>query len=246
MAERSISDILRSCAAGLGAVGARKAAVTVFQAGGRHLLDEGARTTARRVVDLAASSALGALLPPGLGQLAGQGMPRALGAAPALGGERLAGVAGRMLVSQPVTGAIERLSQAAQGAASQAVEQAADQVMKPGLRGTASAMARVAVGSTTDQIYAAAGRSAGLGAVIDGVSGGLDASRAYQQGEITGRQAAVRVALDAATGAVAAGAGVALGAGAVAVLGGLGAPALFVVGAAGSLGTKRALRWLFE
>lgn len=246
MAERRISEVLRACAAGLGAVSARGAAVTAFQAGGRHLLDEGSRKAARHAVDWAARTALGSLLPGGLGQLAGQGVQRALGAAQVLGGQRLAGVAGKVLASAPISDAIGRLSQAAEGAAGQAVEQVADGMMKPGFRGTAGAMVRVASGSAADQFYTAARRSAGVGALIDGVSSGIDAAQAYQQGEITGRQAAVRVALDAATGAVAAGAGVALGAGAIAVLGGLSAPALFVVGATGAIGTKRAMRWLFE
>lgn len=246
MSERKISEVLRACAAGLGAVSARGAAVTAFQAGGRHLLDEGARKAARHAVDWAARSALGALVPGGLGQLAGHGVQRALGAVQAVGGGRLAGVAGKMLASTPVAGAIERISQAAEGAAGQAVEQVADQVMAPTGQGTAGAVVRVLSGSAADQFYTAARRAAGVGALIDGINSGIDATQAYQQGEITGRQAVVRVTLDAATGAVAASAGVALGAGAIAVLGGLSAPALFVVGATGAIGTKRALRWLFE
>jgi hypothetical protein len=247
MAERAINDILRACAAGLGAVGARGAATTLFHAGGRYLLDEGARTAARHAVDWAARTALGSLVPGGgVSQLAGQGVQRALSAVQALGGQRLAGVTGKLLTSAPVSRAIDRISRAAEGAAGQAVTQVADQAMRPGFRGAAGAAVRVATGSAADQLSTAARRAAGAGALIDGVVSGIDATRAYQQGEITGRQVVVRVALDAATGAIAAGAGVALGAGAITVLGGLSAPALFVVGATGSLGAKRALRWLFE
>ncbi|MCU0654638.1 MAG: hypothetical protein MUF64_04900 [Polyangiaceae bacterium] len=245
MSERKITELLRACAAGLGAVGARKAAETAFQAGGRHLLDESARAAARHAVDWAARSALGALLPGGVGALAGQGLQKAFGAVQLAAGPRLAGVAGKVLASAPLQGAIDRLSHAAEGAAGQAVEQAA-QALQPGLRTTAGAVVRVVSGSATDQFYGAARRAAGVGALLDGVSSGIDASRAYQQGEISARQALVRVALDASTGAIAAGAGVAVGAGAIAVLGGLSAPALFVVGAAGATGAKRGLRWLFE
>ncbi|RYE88133.1 MAG: hypothetical protein EOO75_13625 [Myxococcales bacterium] len=144
-------------------------------------------------------------------------------------------------------GAVAGLTQAAEKATGQALEQAADRAMEaPGLGRTAGAMARVLSGSAADRVAAAARRSAAVGAVIDGVRSGLVVRSAYERGDINARQAAVRVAIGAGTGAIAAGAGVAIGAGAVAVLGGLGAPAIFVVGAAGSVGARRALGWLFS
>lgn len=210
-------------------------------------MDEGARAAARQVVDWAARTALSSLLPRGgLEHLAGWGVQRALDAARALGGRRLAEFTNQLLASTPVSGAIGRISHAAEGAARRVMMQVADQPMKPGFRRAAGSMVRVATGSTVDQFSAAARRAAGAGALIDGIASGIDATRAYQQGEITGRQVVVRIALDATTGAIAAGAGVALGACAVIVLGGLSAPALFVVGATGSLGAKQALRWLFD
>lgn len=245
MSERKISEALRACVAGLGAVSARGAAVTAFQAGGHRLLDETARKAARHAVDWAAKTMLGTLLPGGIGQITSQGIQRALNAAQIAGGGRLSDLVGKVLASSPVASAIERVSQAAEGAAGHAVEQVADQVMISGSRGTKRAMLRILSGSASDQFYTAARRAA-AGALVDGINSGINATQAYQRGEITGRQAVVRVSLDAATGAIAASTGVALGASAIVVLGGLSAPALFVVGATGAVGTKRALNWLFE
>lgn len=246
MSERKISEALRACVAGLGAVSARGAAVTAFQAGGHRLLDETARKAARHAVDWAAKTMLGTLLPGGIGQITSQGIQRALNAAQIAGGGRLSDLVGKVLASSPVASAIERVSQAAEGAAGHAVEQVADQVMISGSRGTKRAMLRILSGSASDQFYTAARRAAAAGALVDGINSGINATQAYQRGEITGRQAVVRVSLDAATGAIAASTGVALGASAIVVLGGLSAPALFVVGATGAVGTKRALNWLFE
>lgn len=246
MVKQRMGDLLGSAAAGLGAVAARRAAVSVFEAGGRHLLDESSRSLARRALDMTARAALGAFMPVNLGQLAGEGVARVVSAASSVGGARLAAAAEQALASEPVSRAVAGLTHAAEQATGKALERAADTAMKPGLRRTAGAVVDVVGGKATDRITAAARRSAAAGAVIDGVRSVLEVRGAHERGDITTRQAVVRVAIGAGTGALAAGAGVAIGAGAVAVLGGLGAPAVFVVGAAGSMGTRRAFRWLFS
>lgn len=96
--------------------------------------------------------------------------------------------------------------------------------------------------SATSNILKGATKAAGVGLVVDGVIGGIEATRAYRKGEMTKREAAAHVAKEAATGAVATGMGVAVAAGLVAVTGGLASPLVFAVGAGASMGAKRLLR----
>lgn len=218
-----LGDTLRACAAGLGAVGAQPGALSLFEAGGRRLLDAGAQRAVRQLAEVSATTVLGGLVPGGLtaGNLTAGLLPGALGEAATAGAAKAAQVAGEM-----------------------GVERAASSLAERGLRGAAGAIGRVVTGRATRSVSRHARLAAGAGFVIDGVLEGIEARDAYQAGEITGRQAAVRVALGAATGAAAAGAGVVAAAGVVAVAGALSGPAAFMVGAASSVGARRALRWL--
>jgi hypothetical protein len=225
-----LGDTLRACAAGLGAMGAQRGALSLFEAGGRRLLDAGAQRAVRQLAEVSATTVLGGLVPGGLtasgltasGLTAGL-LPGALGEAAQAGAAKAMQVAGSV-----------------------GAEQAATSLANRGLRGAAGAIGRVVTGRAARTVSSSARVAAGAGFVIDGVLEGIEAREAYQAGEITGRQAAVRVAIGAATGAAAAGAGVAAAAGIVAVAGALSGPAAFMVGAASSLGARRALRWLFD
>ena len=222
---QKLGDTLRACAAGLGAVAAQRGAISLFEAGGRRLLDAGAQRAVRQIAEVSATTVLGGLVPGGLaaGGLTAGLLPGALGEVATAGAAKAMQVAGSV-----------------------GAEQAASSLANRGLRGAAGALGRVVTGHAARTVAGNARIAAAAGLVIDGVLEGIEAREAYQAGEITGRQAAVRVALGAATGAAAAGAGVAAAAGVVAVAGALSGPAAFMVGAASSVGARRALRWLFD
>jgi hypothetical protein len=94
------------------------------------------------------------------------------------------------------------------------------------------------------EVLKGAGKAAGVGFVVDGVFGGVEAALAYKNGKMTGKEAAVHVSKEAGTGALATGAGVAVAAGVVALTGGLAAPVVFVIGAGAAIGAKQGLKRL--
>lgn len=105
---------------------------------------------------------------------------------------------------------------------------------------------REAAKTAAKEVLKGVGKAAGVGLVVDGVFGGIQAATAYRKGEMTGKQAAVHTTKEAATGALATGAGVALAAGVVALTGGIAAPVVFVIGAGGAIGAKHGLRRLLS
>ncbi len=109
--------------------------------------------------------------------------------------------------------------------------------VRAGFPAASSSGARAAVG----QVAAGVGRAAGVGVVIDGTFGAVEAARQYRTGDMDGGQACRHVAKEAGTGAAASAVGVVAGVTAVAVVGTLSAPAVFTVGFLGAVGTKLGL-----
>jgi hypothetical protein len=111
-------------------------------------------------------------------------------------------------------------------------------------KGAGMAVVREAGKTAAKEVLKGAGRAAGVGFVVDGVFGGVEAALAYRKGTMTSKEAAVHVSKEAGTGALATGAGVAVAAGVVALTGGLAAPVVFVIGAGAAIGAKQGLRRL--
>jgi hypothetical protein len=135
--------------------------------------------------------------------------------------------------------ALARVAGAAELAAS-TVQSTAMELAK----GAGKAVVREAGKSAVKEVLKGAGKAAGVGFVVDGVFGGVEAAMAYRKGTMTGKEAAVHVSTEAGTGALATGAGVAVAAGVVALTGGLAAPVVFVIGAGAAIGAKQGLRRL--
>lgn len=91
------------------------------------------------------------------------------------------------------------------------------------------------------QVLRGVGRAAGIGAILDGAWGTVEAIARVRNRTMTPRQAVVHVAKEASTGAAATAAGAAAAAAVVTVTGGLAVPAVFFVGAAASIATKISL-----
>jgi hypothetical protein len=222
MYEKQVERVIQACVAGAGSVAVRLSAESLFEAGGKLLLAEGAKLALRQAVAGTARGLFHAAVPAGLGELAHEGVRR-------------------------LTTAAEALSGAASGAGSGAtsgVALGAAEAASTSLASTGFVASRQLAMTASKQILKGAGKAAGVGLVVDGVFGGIQAASAYRKGEMTGRQAAVHVVREASTGAVATGFGVAVAAGLVAVTGGLGAPVVFAVGAGSSIGAKQLLRRL--
>jgi hypothetical protein len=218
MYEKQVERVIQACVAGAGSVAVRLSAESLFEAGGKLLLAEGAKLALRQAVAGTARGLFHAAVPAGLGELAHEGVRR-------------------------LTTAAEVLSGAASGAGS-GVALGAAETASTSLASTGFVASRQLAMTASKQILKGAGKAAGVGLVVDGVFGGIQAASAYRKGEMTGRQAAVHVVREASTGAVATGFGVAVAAGLVAVTGGLGAPVVFAVGAGSSIGAKQLLRRL--
>jgi hypothetical protein len=218
MYEKQVERVIQACVAGAGSVAVRLSAESLFEAGGKLLLAEGAKLALRQAVAGTARGLFHAAVPAGLGELAHEGVRR-------------------------LTTAAEALSGAASGAGS-GVALGAAETASTSLASTGFVASRQLAMTASKQILKGAGKAAGVGLVVDGVFGGIQAASAYRKGEMTGRQAAVHVVREASTGAVATGFGVAVAAGLVAVTGGLGAPVVFAVGAGSSIGAKQLLRRL--
>jgi hypothetical protein len=218
MYEKQVERVIQACVAGAGSVAVRLSAESLFEAGGKLLLAEGAKLALRQAVAGTARGLFHAAVPAGLGELAHEGVRR-------------------------LTTAAEALSGAASGAGS-GVALGAAEAASTSLASTGFVASRQLAMTASKQILKGAGKAAGVGLVVDGVFGGIQAASAYRKGEMTGRQAAVHVVREASTGAVATGFGVAVAAGLVAVTGGLGAPVVFAVGAGSSIGAKQLLRRL--
>ncbi|NUQ75366.1 MAG: hypothetical protein HUU21_17595 [Polyangiaceae bacterium] len=113
-------------------------------------------------------------------------------------------------------------------------------------KGAGKAVVRETGKAAMKEVLKGAGKAAGVGFVVDGVFGGVEAALAYKKGTMTGKEAAVHISTEAGTGALATGAGVAVAAGIVALTGGLAAPVVFVIGAGSAIGAKQGLKHLLS
>jgi hypothetical protein len=204
---------LRAAIAGGEAAKLILSSAVLFEAGGKHVLSDGAKRAVREVAERGATRAIALTTSPILAS-AGELAAKPVLAMTAKAGAALGLKAGRG-ASATANGAASAM---AKGVGKQAMRMAGKQVLK------------------------GAGKAAGIGFVLDGAVAGVEAIVALRNGSADRRTAAIHVAKEATTGALATGAGVLLGAGIVALTGGLATPVVFAVGAIGSIGTKRLLR----
>jgi hypothetical protein len=183
-----------------------------------------------------------------VGAVAGQGAVRVQSAAMALyeagGKELLVGVAQTTIREAAAASAAETVAGIAP--ALLAETSTASALLGPAIGRELASSAGKVVATTTaraasKQILRSAVRVGGIGLVIDGAVGAAEGVIGYRKGELTGKQACLHTATEAATGAVSTAAGVVLAAGVVALTGALALPAMTAIGAGGALATKLGL-----
>src|SRR5579859_8288990 len=144
-----------------------------------------------------------------------------------------------------IRGAVEHQASRALGAAGLLEAGVARAALPAAESGAAVSALSMGVRAAGRQVLRSVGAAAGAGALIDGGWALVQAARCVRRGSMTHREAATRVAREAATGAAATAAGTTAAILLVVLTGGVAAPAVFLVGAAVSVGAKAGLdRWV--